>query len=246
MDPMAKSKRPNLLKMIHTLEEDGEAPPDRQDELPLDPQLALLRAWQAERLSRTYADFLADVRYRSACSFFLSDIYAPRDFSQRDRDFDHLYEVLSRVIPAKMLRLLRQAIALNQMTYDLDNRLLHILVSELGMDELLTPELYAEGYRRCNNYSERLEQIAALTAIVGEVGAGVHLPLVGSVLRLARRPALRMGWFELFDFLERGYQAFQPIKDVSPFVQAIEQREARILEHIYSRGADPFEISEFT
>ncbi len=42
---------------------------------PLDPKLALLRAWQSQRLARTYADLLADPRYRPACEFFLENIY---------------------------------------------------------------------------------------------------------------------------------------------------------------------------
>jgi hypothetical protein len=242
METMADSKRPNVLKVIHALEKEGESPPERLDEQALDPQLALLRAWQAERLSRTYADYLADERFRPACVFFLSDIYAPRDFSQRDRDFDHLHELLSRFLPEKMLRLLSQAISLNQMTYDLDHRMLYILVSELGMTDSLSPEVYLEAYQRCNNPAERLEQIEMMVAIVREVGIGARLPLVGSVLRLARRPALRWGWVDLYDFLERGYQAFQPIRDINPFVRVIEQREKRILEQIFSSKADPFQV----
>jgi hypothetical protein len=45
----------------------------------LEPQLAVLRQWQSERLSQTYADMLADDRSRPLCQFFMSDIYAARD-----------------------------------------------------------------------------------------------------------------------------------------------------------------------
>jgi hypothetical protein len=243
---MADSKRPNVLKVISALEKEGESPPDRREERDLDPRLALLRAWQAERLSRTYADYLADQRFRPACEFFLSDIYAPRDFSQRDQDFDRLHALLCRFLPEKALRLLSEAIVLNQMTYDLDQRMLHVLVSELGMEASLTAELYVQAYRRCNNQAERLEQIEMMVAIVREVGLGARLPLVGFVRKLAGRPALRWGWGDLYEFLDRGYQAFQPIKDISPFVQAIAQREKRILEQIFSGAADPFQVDDFT
>jgi hypothetical protein len=46
----------------------------RREELaaePLEPALALLKAWQSQRLARTYADLLATDRYRLACRFFL-------------------------------------------------------------------------------------------------------------------------------------------------------------------------------
>ena len=62
--------------------------------------LAMLRAWQANRLAHTYADLLADPHDRPACEFFLSDIYAPRDFSQRDHDLERIHTFLSRVLPA--------------------------------------------------------------------------------------------------------------------------------------------------
>jgi len=98
----------------------------------LDPQLALLRAWQAGRLAQTYADLLADPRYSPACRFFLSDIYAPRDLSQRDQDIGRLYTLLLRVMPAQTLQLLVEVVELNNLTNALDDRLLRVLVDQLG------------------------------------------------------------------------------------------------------------------
>ena len=59
---------------------------------PADPHLIQLRAWQMERLAQTHAALLASERYGPACRFFLSDLFAPRDFSQRDQGFQHLYQ----------------------------------------------------------------------------------------------------------------------------------------------------------
>ncbi len=101
-----------------------------------------------------------------------------RDFSQRDKDFEHLYELLSRFLPHAMLRLLHEAISLNQMTNDLDRRLLQVLEDHLGVEVLLSEESYAQAYRQCDNYAERLEQIERLVAIVREIGAGAQLRVV--------------------------------------------------------------------
>jgi len=227
-------KRISVLKVISDLQKNGGAPPEGVAEVDLDPALALLREWQVDRLKHTYADFLADTRYQSACAFFMSDIYAARDFSRRDREFEHLHTLLSRFLPEASLRVLHDAIRLNQLTCDLDNRLLRVLVDEMGMQERLTPEMYAEAYRRCDNYAERMRQIEMLVAIVKEVGNAARLPLVGRSLRLARVPALRLGWGEVYDFLDRGYQAFRPMKDVGRLALVLDEREKRLLSQIYS------------
>jgi hypothetical protein len=79
-----------------------------------------------------------------------------------------------------------------------------------------------------------------LVDILSEVGDGSHLPLVGFTLRLARAPAQRYGWFELHDFLVRGYTAFKQMHDVDRFVSTIKEREIRILDAIFAGDSDPF------
>ena len=60
----------------------------------LDPRLALLRGWQANRLACTYADLLNDPHDAPACQFFLNNVYAPTDFSQRDHDLARIHKFL--------------------------------------------------------------------------------------------------------------------------------------------------------
>ncbi|MGW8249609.1 MAG: FFLEELY motif protein, partial [Anaerolineales bacterium] len=171
-----RTPRFNILKLLADLQKNGSAPPEDMHQLGLDSRLALLRNWQLERLSATYADFLADSRYQPACRFFMDEIYAPRDFSRRDHQFEHLYAMLARFLPAWMLRVMRDAIDLNNLTGELDDRLLQVLVNEMGMQEQLTFEMYAEAYRQCENYPLRLQQIEMLADIVREVGQGAKLP----------------------------------------------------------------------
>jgi hypothetical protein len=236
-----QSKRPNLIRILVQVQHQEDMKRQLSPERELERSLARLRTWQCERLECTYSDLLADPDFAQACRFFLTDIYAPRDFSQRDHDFERLHALLSRVLPGHMLRLLKHAIDLNALTAELDQALLQALGETPGFAEAITPELYAEAYRRCDNYAARLGQIEQLSAILREVGEGARRPLVGASLRLARRPAHTAGWFELYDFLERGYAAFQPMKKPGDFADIIERRETRILNRIYSGEKNPFE-----
>jgi hypothetical protein len=217
---------PNPGQLLHDLQHNQELRHQPVLATELDPPLALLRKWQSERLAHTYADLLADKRYRPACLFFLSDIYAPRDFSQRDHDVERIHAFLSRVVPAPMLQLLTDVVELNSLTQALDRKLVDVLVNKLNVTGAITPELYAEGYRICDNYAERVRQIDLITRVVAQVGEGARLRGVGTAMKLVGGPARRAGWAELYGFLERGYDAFRQMRDVRLLCQLVEQRGA--------------------
>jgi hypothetical protein len=208
----------------------------------LEPNLKILRDWQAARLARTHADLLASARYGPACSFFLSDMYAARDFSRRDQDLEYLYSLMSHFMPEILLRLVSRAIEINNLTKTLDQVLLKVLVEDLGMTDEITVDMYAEAYRMCDNYNDRVHQINLLGEIGRMVELGTHIPLISSVLKLSRRPATNAGWGEIHSFLERGYLAFKHIHGSDKFLRILQERELRILDRIYEGFAQPFDI----
>lgn len=236
-----ESSPQDLLNLLFDLQHQAEAQQQPAPGGEIDQRLAMLRGWQTRRLAHTYADLLETAQYRPACLFFLEDIYAPRDFSQRDQDAEHLYRLLARYLPETMLQLLADAIRINQLTNRLDQQLLNALFVELKVGEQITPRDYATAYRLCDNYAEREEQIELLVRILDEAAHGARRPVFAISLRLARLPAYHAGWIDLYNFLERGYQSCKPMKDVGYFVETIRQRELRILKSIFDAEADPFD-----
>lgn len=200
----------------------------------LSPQMALLRSWQVTRLQETYGDFLHSPRYGRACRFFLTDIYAAKDFSQRDADAESVYNTMRKYLPDRLLITMGKTIQLNHITQKLDHTLLDVLVNQFNMTDSLTGEQYAAAYRRCDNYDERVQQINAVL----EVGRGVdnltRIPMISLVLRAARRPANRSGWSELQEFMERGFAAFKEMKGGDHFLTTVEQRERHILDQLFA------------
>lgn len=240
MSPRSSSLNP--IKIISHLTKSDSGSRTILDETPLDAQLILLRTWQSNRLKVTYDNFYQDPQYLLAIEFFLNDIYTPRDLSQRDADFEQLHNVFSRLLPASMIKILTDAIELNEMTNALDHKLLRALVDELGMTDEITPQLYAEGYRVCDNYEERKQQIELIVDLLYEAWKGARLPVIGPSLRLAKRPAYAAGWSELYDFLDRGYKAAKKMRDVSTMADTIYEREMRILEQVFAGEPYPFEL----
>jgi hypothetical protein len=237
---METNPRPNIKHILVSLQGDPSLKRQAVEGNGLDPEMAMLRQWQADRLSRTYLDLQANERYMEACSFFLTDIYAAQDFSHRDAGLEQAYDLLQRFVPASMLVLLADSIELNQLTHALDERLLRALVDRLGVNDSITPAQYAEAYRVCDNYAERVRQIDLLVKVLRVVGEGARKPGVGTTLHLGRLPASRAGWGDMVDFLIRGYVAFRKMKGAEEFVGIIETREKEILERIFSGDADPF------
>ena len=210
----------------------------------LDPHLALLRVWQAERLAHTYADVRDLPRYREAWRFFIDDIYGAHDYSQRDHDVETMYEFMRRFVPDDVSRPAALTIKLHRMTEALDRKLLDVLVNQLGVIDSITVEQYAEGYRRCDNYRERVEQIDLLVEICEHIDGIVRNPLTSPALRLASRPLRGAGYGEVVSFLERGYRSFKRMHGSRHFRKILREREMNILDRIYARDPDPFRFAE--
>jgi len=237
MSSLTMSKHSGLRGLIGHL---GEIKRDAIGFRPLPPRLALLRAWQAQRLTGTYHDLLAVDRYRPACLFFLEDIYAARDFSQRDHDIERMYEFTRRFIPEGLLRPVAVTVELHQLTEALDRRLIDTLIDRLGVTDTITPALYAEAYRVCDNYAERVRQIDLIETICEHIDRIVRNPVAGPTLAVAGRPLRAAGYDELHEFLMRGYESFKRMHGSRHFRRAIKERERAILDRIYAGDAEPF------
>jgi hypothetical protein len=231
---------PNAVQLLSDLQHSDELKHQPTAPGGLPAQLAMLRAWQANRLAHTYADLLADPHDRPACEFFLSDIYAPRDFSQRDHDLERIHKFLSRVLPAATIQLLTRTVELNSLTTSLDNHLLQVLVDQLSVTDTVTAELYAEAYRICDNHAERVHQIDLTQSILRQVSEGARLLIVGVAMKMVKVPARTAGWVEIYDFLERGYGAFRQMKDAKNFVATIAQRELSLLDLMHADNVAGF------
>ncbi len=241
---MKQSKSNHPAKITSILGEIEKLKHERVESKLLDPRLALLRQWQSERLARTYTDLMRNPRFRPAMRFFLQDIYAARDFSQRNHDIERMYEMLRRVAPEQMIRPLILTVELHYLTERLDEQLLEVLVQQLGMNGSLTVSLYAEAYRICNNYAVRVQQIDLIHEIGQLLNAIVRMPLTGPIFNLTKVTLGHAGWADLMAFTDRGYKAFKQLRGANEFLDTIRARELGILDRIYARDPDPFGASE--
>jgi hypothetical protein len=205
----------------------------------------VLRQWQVDRLTRTYQDLLDDPRFRRAAEFFLSDLYGPGDTTQRDADIERAYPIMTKLLPELALHSIGLALELDALSEELDLHLLDELEA-IGMFSggrskgTLDEAIYADAYRRCDNYRERRHQIDLTRQVGQDLALVVGKPFMRSLLRTMRTPAKLAGFGELQSFLERGFDAFRQTEDIQEFLDTVERREVQILDRIYTRHPQPF------
>ena len=229
-----------VQNVLHAARHDENAKHKRVESAGLSPNMVALRAFQVARIQETYCDFAAQPQYAPVLEFFTDDLYAARDFSQRDHDAQRLHNFLQKFVPPEMLKLATDAIALTQLSYALDEALLAALLNPPDLTGDITAAVYAEAYRRCDNLDARAQQIDLLVTVMEDSADTAHMPVTGVALKLAKGPALAAGWHEMYAFLERGQQAFSKVKHPERFLEAIRVREYEIMRRIAARDPQPF------
>lgn len=242
---MTAAQKKSVAKRFRTLlEETSRLTRQRVGEGGLTAGQQVLATWQCTRLASTYADLAAQKRYTKAVDFFLTDLYGPLDFSQRDDDIRRVYPIMVNVLSADAIDSLAQGLELNSLTMSLDAQLLEILVNECGFDAENEPgaldfQMYSEAYRACNNYDERVRQID----LIVETGENLELVtrkrMIIAAVKVARKPAQLAGFGELQSFIERGLAAFKTMGSANEFLSTIHSREMRLLEAIYADKPPP-------
>lgn len=196
-----------------------------------------LRAWQAQRLARTYGDLLESDRYCEAARFFLADLYSPKDCSKRDAELARVIPVLVRMLPAPALETLVDAVRMDALSESLDADMIACLRGR-GAPGSLDDAVYAEAYRRCGRQADRAAQIALTREIGLALDRLTRMPLLAASLRLMKKPADMAGLGALHAFLFRGFHAFRRMRGAGEFLARITDTETAIMNRLFAGAAD--------
>ena len=192
-----------------------------------------LRAWQAARLAETHADLLASPKFNIAATFFLSDLYGPKDFSERDAEMEKVLPIMTTMLPVSGLRTLLLAVEVDALSERFDAEMVAVLGKRLDQDGL-TMDDYAAAYRQVGDRDGRELQIR----LIGETGEALdalaHKTFAGAALKLMHGPAQLAGLGELHAFLERGFNAFRSLRRADEFLETIVQRERELMVSLFT------------
>jgi len=189
---------------------------------------------------RTHRDLLESRRYGPAATFFLADLYGPKDFSERDEEVARILPMLVATLPAAAIRALALAVELDALSEELDAA----MVAELRRTAAIATlgeESYARAFRRCARQAERQRQVTLVREVGDTLDSLARKPLVWTAVRLMRAPARLAGLAELHEFLETGFRAFRHIVQSSEFLTLITARESALFDRLFAGTPDPFE-----
>jgi hypothetical protein len=198
-----------------------------------------LRRFQAARMARTHADFLASPESHAAAQFFLHDLYSSEDLTQRDANLARIVPMMERVLPVAALRTIADALALDALSEKLDAQ----MAEQLG--ENFTEADYIACYRSRTSRTDRERQLDYIESVGAALCELVRKPLVASTLAVMRGPARLANLSELQNFLERGFTAFKKMKHPEAFVATVVRRERAIMTHLYEGNDQPFSPDRF-
>lgn len=201
-----------------------------------DPALAdavhRLKAYQQKRFETTYADLLADPRYRNAAGFFLQELYGPHDFTRRDAQFARIVPAMVRLFPREVVDTVRHLAALHALSEELDTA----MARRLGA-RALDGRVYVELWQATGRPAERRAQIELTHRVGLDLDAYTRNPLLRHSLRMMRGPARLAGLDALQRFLESGFDTFRAMHGAQAFLATIVHRETELAERLFAADA---------
>jgi hypothetical protein len=192
-----------------------------------------LKEWQAARLARSYVDLLASPRYNPAAEFFLSDLYGPKDFRTRDEELARVVPVMVRMLPAKALLTLLEAVKMDTLSESLDTDMV-LALRKAGKIRKIDWPAYVAAYRGCGRKNGRELQIALIDKIGKTLDRLTRMPLIRYSLKLMNGPAHLAGLGALHSFLQRGFDAFSYMKGADEFLTIVIERETALMKELFA------------
>lgn len=192
-----------------------------------DPALAqrwrAVKSWQSQRLQATYPDLLASPRYGPACRFFLEELYAAKDFSQRDSEALRVVPKLARMLPDRAIETMALAVELDELSETLDAR----VAGEIRLP--INEAVYTQAYRAAGTYEERVRQIEMIDHIGHALERLARIPLLSGMLHMMRAPAEAAGLGHLHHFFASGFASFKAMGEAGEFLATIRERETALM-----------------
>lgn len=201
--------------------------------------LSEIKALQSRRFSGTYTDMLHDTSYTAAARFFLEELYADRDFAERDAQFSRIASTLQTVFPSAVVSTACALAELHALTEQLDQAVAKVHMA-------LPKDLSANGgeavrylcaWRAVGQEAQRRQQLTTVLAIGEDLARLTRTPGLRTLLKLMRKPANAAGMGALQQFLESGFDTFAMLTKqpggAQAFLNLIAQREGSWLDTLF-------------
>jgi hypothetical protein len=203
-----------------------------------------IKALQCKRFRHSYAVALNHPDWSQAAHFFLSHLYAPQDFSQRDAQFSRIAPSVGKFFPSNVVALVNCLAHLHATTEQLDHEM---GLAMLALSTSASPTLHAHTYIACWNTvgkkRERELQLQLVQTIGRELTKLTQTPGLRLMLRMMHKPAILANLEQLQNFLEQGFDIFQTTRQspsgITAFLSLIETQERAWIHRLFNADTSP-------
>ena len=215
---------------------------------------------QCRRFERSYTDMLTHSDWAAAARFFLEELYADRDFSLRDAQFERIAPRIEQFFPSSVAAIATLLAQLHALSEQLDHAVAIMISRQIAMNSVALDDLpvcaidqfssahYVHAWRLVGHAEARQSQLQ----MVLELGRGLaritRMPGLHMMLRLMRKPARGAGLEQLQHFLEHGLEIFSKLQTssagVTLFLHHIEQRETAWIARLFETSRDNTETQQ--
>lgn len=201
--------------------------------------MTAVKAYQHARFGLSYADLMAQPRYARAAEFFLSDLYGPADFTDRDVQFARIVPALVRLFPGHIVATVAELSSLHAISEKLDSAMARVRLAGTGAGGALRGSEYGSLWRAVGDAPARERQIALMVSVGRALDGYTRSMLIRQSLRLMRGPAAAAGLGALQSFLERGFDTFRDMRGADQFLGTIASRERVLAADLFAGGSGP-------
>ncbi len=198
-----------------------------------------VKRYQHARFALSYADLMAQPRYARAAEFFLTDLYGPGDFTDRDAQFARIVPALVRLFPAHIVGTVAELSELHALSERLDTATARHWLRAGRSNEALSGVTYGELWRAVGEPAARERQIGLMVSVGQALDRYTRNIVLRQSLRLMRGPAAAAGLGALQAFLERGFDTFREMAGAAHFLSTIATRERELAARLFGGQAAP-------
>lgn len=224
----------DALAIVSSLEAVARERQRRCADARLEPRVLAVKAYQHARFERSYPDLLASPRFAAAARFFLDEIYGPRDFSQRDAQFQRIVPALVRLFPGPIVRTVRALAELHALSEELDSAM-----AERLADAEVDAPAYQAAWKATGRAGDRAHQLQLMLDVGHALDQYTASAFTRHTLRLMRQPARAAALGALQSFLESGFDAFKAMGGSREFLDTICARERDLMDRLFGPDTLP-------
>lgn len=211
----------------------------------LSQRLRDVQAWQKLRMQNSHADFFAIPQHQLMTQYFMDRLYGAADFSELSFHIRRLVKnakVVEKIIPANALKTGDAGVELARLSIELDEQVAKLLLDKYPSDHPLDDEIMRQAYLELDQADARMHQMDLLTILGEKLDLYVRSRMVKTAFRMSKSLAHRYKVDPIYNFIDQGFKAMEPLDSAEKFVAVFTNKEREIIQAVHDGHLQPFTL----